>query len=133
MIEEAYCSFEVAKLLKEKGFDEECYNIYDNEGYLSFNHVGYINSEKPSEDFYALAPTHQMAMKWLREVYKISIDICTVQGRKVSYMFNIWDFSIIQSNKYIGGTFDLREQLFDFETYEEAVEAALKYSLEKLI
>ena len=29
MVKEAYCSFEVAKLLKEKGFDEYCPLWYD--------------------------------------------------------------------------------------------------------
>ena len=52
MITEDYCSFEVAKLLKEKGFDETCYQKYDDEGYLSFNHVGYINSEKSCDDLH---------------------------------------------------------------------------------
>ena len=74
-MEEDYVSFEIAKLLKEKGFDESCYQKYDDEGYLSFNHVGYINAEKPTEDFSALAPTLQMAMKWLREVHNLFIEI----------------------------------------------------------
>ena len=75
MIKEAYVSFELAKLLKEKGFDEPCYQKYDSDGELSFNHVGYINSEKSCDDFYALAPTHQMAMAWLREIHNIFIVI----------------------------------------------------------
>lgn len=54
MITEDYVSFETAKLLKEKGFDELCYQKYDSDGELSFNHVGYVNSEKPCDDFYAL-------------------------------------------------------------------------------
>ena len=43
-IEEDYVSYELAKLLKEKGFNEQCYQKYDSDGELSFNHVGYINS-----------------------------------------------------------------------------------------
>lgn len=34
MIEEAYVSFETAKLLKEKGFDENCLYIF-HKGYVS--------------------------------------------------------------------------------------------------
>lgn len=30
-ITEDYCSFEVAKLLKEKGFDEACRAVYEEE------------------------------------------------------------------------------------------------------
>ena len=123
MITEDYVSFETAKLLKEKGFDESCYQKYDNEGYLSFNHVGYINDEKPCADFCALAPTHQMAMKWLREIYGIDIVIeisdPAVKDRK--YYCVIWDKN---NDSYI---LDL------FNSYEEACEAAIKYSLENLI
>ena len=127
MIEEAYCSFEVAKLLREKGFDEKCYQIYDNEGYLSFNHVGYINSEKPNKDFYALAPTHQMVMAWLREVYGLSVEIFSIKGTSnVCPVF--WKGNIVKlltQDRVFNG------ELVD--SYEEAVEAAFKYCLENLI
>lgn len=132
MIAEDYCSFELSKLLKEKGFDEPCYGIWHVGNKLfDVNYEPLDYSELREERL--LAPTHQMATKWLREIHKISIDICTVQGKRVSYMFNIWDFANIYDNKYIGGTFDLREQLYGFNTYEEAVEAALKYCLINLI
>ena len=132
-ITEDYVSFEIAKLLKEKGFDEKVSTHYlvHPSGFSEFFDK---KDEFPElEDVWLKCPTHQMAMKWLREVHKISIDICTVQGKKVSYMFNIWDFSNIYDNKYIGGTFDLREQLYDFKTYEEAAEAACLYVLKNLI
>ena len=126
MITEDYVSFEVAKLLKEKGFEQyKCQHSYNSKGVFQWS-----DNLDPYE--YS-APTHQMAMKWLREEHKLSIDICTVQGKGISYMFNIWDFSTIHDNKFIGGMFDLREQLYDFLTHEDAVEAALKYSLENLI
>ena len=54
MITEDYVSFETAKLLKEKGFDEECQQYYG--------------------DYRYPCPTLQMAMKWLREVHNIAIE-----------------------------------------------------------
>ena len=46
MIKEAYCSFEVAKLLKEKGFDEVCDLYYPKEGGdiegLSLDELNYL-------------------------------------------------------------------------------------------
>ena len=139
MITEDYTSYEVAKLLKEKGFPMgEHLFMYVNKDNV-FMTDDYACLKLPQEEYknfdeiYIPTITHQMAMKWLREIHKISIDICTVQGKRVSYMFNIWDFANIYDNKYIGGIFDLREQLYDFNTFEEAVEAALKYSLENLI
>ena len=125
MIKEAYVSFETAKLLKEKGFDESCYQKYDSDGELSFNHVGYINSEKSCDDFYALAPTHQMAMAWLREVHNINIDIVPVWNQ-IRWEYQIFIITPTTSqHPYVDDTLYLN--------YEEAVDAALKYVLENLI
>ena len=136
MITEDYVSLEIAKLLKGKGFDEYCFATYSTEigDFITEGPIKNSEIDADKDDtYFCTAPTHQMAMKWLREVHNLSIDICIVQGREVSYMFNIWDFSSIHDNKFIGGIFDLREQLYDFKSYEEAVEAALKYVLENLI
>ena len=119
MVAEDYVSFEVAKLLKEKGF---------NEPVTELNKLLFREGEKP-----VLLITHQKAMKWLREKYKIAINIRITCKKTISYAFDIWDFEIIHPNKFVGGTIDLREQQFDFKSYEEAVEAALKYCLENLI
>jgi len=126
MIEEAYVSFEVAKLLKEKGFDESCWLKYDNEGYLSFNHVGYINSEEACDDFCALAPTHQMAMAWLREVHKLHIGIA--RGPKGYHItIETIPLGVVKyiTREIVGTTY--------VDSYEDAVEASLKYILENLI
>jgi hypothetical protein len=102
MITEDYCSFEVAKLLKEKGFDEPCTEL---------NKLCLRDGEKP-----VLKVTHQKAMKWLREKKKLFINVW-YDGIdfNVEYVVNIGDFT------YIG----------NYSSYEQAVEAALKYSLKK--
>ena len=115
MVTEDYCSKEIYRLLIEKGFDGEIHTTFDKEG-----------CTQP-------AITHQMAMDWLREEYKIAIDIRITCEKTISYAFDIWDFEIIHPNKFVGGTIDLREQQFGFKSYEDAVEAALKYCLEHLI
>ena len=111
-ITEDYCSFEVAKLLKEKGFDEPVTEL---------NKLLIKEGEKP-----VLKITHQKAMKWLREVHKLSIE--------PFYMFPAtWEIDI----KYIDKKTDLSEfeDIRDksYNSYEEAVEAACLYSLENLI
>lgn len=129
-IQEDYVSFETAKLLKEKGFDGYLLQKYDDEGYLSFNHVGYINSDKPCDDFYALAPTLQMAMKWLREKYKIMI---TIIPQEVNVGVDRMCYAIYRITE------DLYQPLCNgkvdnlVDSYEETVEAAIKYCLEHLI
>lgn len=113
MITEAYCSYEVAKLLKEKGFD------FDNP----------LVIEKPLKDPLVAdicTCTHQTALTWLREKsVRIYIEPC--ENGKGLLAFRC---SIYIRNQY---TFSLSYLTTDFETFEEAVEAALKYSLENLI
>ena len=140
MIKEAYVSFEIARLLKEKGFNELCNRVYEGPnlkyttipisplmslGELKVELGGfdpkqlYITNDELGDIVYA-APTLQMAMKWLREVHSIYIDIDILNG--VTYWWSIYLLDKKQG-----------ETTISYNTYEEAVEAALKYVLENLI
>ena len=122
---EDYCSYEIAKLLKEKGFDGVCDYAYSNKG-------NYFEIDRSNfDEVYCLRPTHQMAMKWLREEHKIFI-----------YIEPFITTSGLQGYKpyctKIGGEFMWINPLRKYsntssDTYENAVEAALKYCLENLI
>lgn len=119
-ITEDYVSFEIAKLLKEKGFDEPCTSKYCTDGSFDRSFCHYKNSEI-NKDAYN-APTHQMAMKWLREVHGLIISI------EFQIICPTWKWRI-----YIKSSNDKHTDFQHYDKYEEAVEAALKYSLENLI
>ena len=77
MIKEQYVSFEVAKLLKEKGFDEGCSFVVNaiSKGVMPVSWPT-TNSDIEDEKASLIAlPTLQMACKWLREVHNIHISI----------------------------------------------------------
>lgn len=125
MIKEAYCSFEISELLKAKGFDELCSKKYD--GDKNIVPAGKMIELWQNSEFdvneECSAPTHQMAMAWLREEHNIFIIIEPRShiAKTSTYMFGMW----------IKSTY---EQHFErFFSYEEAVEAALKYALKNLI
>lgn len=128
MIKEVFVSLEVARLLKEKGFDEICsfewgVPIIDGGFVLqkwSINN-GQIKNSDLIDDAYA-APTHQMAMAWLREEYKLLISIGIEDDGYYNIIQNI-------ENKIFYDSLDG----YGFCSYDEAVEAALKYSLENLL
>ena len=97
MITEEICTYEVAKLAKEKGFPQDLY----------------------------LAPTQSLLQRWLRE-------------EKGYYVYPFFD------NNELKWTWVCREKTGDmwiplvgetpyFDTYEQALENALKYSLENLV
>ena len=76
MLTEDYCNFKIAKLLKEKGFDENCSRSYVKDNLAvsqGFNNSYYTTMY--SDDSYRpiSAPTLQMAMKWLRKTHEIFI------------------------------------------------------------
>jgi len=123
MITEDYVSFEIAKLLKEKGFDEKLQHYYDTDGILVRCRRGVYFSNK-SNAF--IAPTIQMAMKWLREIHKIFIDISPTYDEVEKTIHFIWQ--IFDSNYDVVGDCEIF-----YGKYETACEAALKYSLENLI
>lgn len=128
MIKEAYCSYEVAKLLKEKGFNEPIRCWYDSAKDFHERGGEMRNSDCISPTI--MCPTHQMAMKWLREAHGIFILIKPYD----SYYDDKYEFSIYKKQNTVIFEWELLEiENSLYEGYEETVEAALKYSLENLI
>lgn len=142
MITEDYVSFETAKLLKEKGFEynpDESYWLIDANNTLYWiSSIGaYDYVDVPTESFqrpkngYRLV-TQAMAMKWLREVHKINIEVCLGfdADSELGFFYN----PVISDLKNMALAIETPE--FDeteFTVYEEACEAAIKYCLEHLI
>lgn len=117
MIAEDYVSFETAKLLKEKGFDEDSWFHYDADGDIVTR--GYrLNMP---EDIPAW--TLQMAMKWLRNIHGLFIHIDVIREASC-WLADIQD---------IKGDVSVYPVENEFPNYEEACEAAIKYCLENLI
>ena len=123
-MKEAYCSFEVAKLLKEKGFDERSSASYDSKGELQEGY-GYWNK---TPIWYA-APTHQMACAWLRDVHKVLIVIDAYHADHWEGYIDSFKISIYSH----ASTIIVPNEIVHHTDYTEAVEAALKYVLENLI
>ena len=129
MIHEEICTYEVAKLAKEKGFDEyeACSHLYevDERWYTltKYNNAKYIDWSK---SYFYVAPTQSLLQRWLREE----------KGYYVYPFFDnesrrwTWVCRELTGDKWIQ-LLDFEERYFD--TYELALEDALKYALEKFI
>lgn len=139
MITEDYVSFETAKLLKEKGFDEITFTWYTGKGKFCVGknnfddyHVNHLSNMASAIDKNKCsAPTLQMAMKWLRKEHKIGVFPST-------YCFSV---GVNGSVKHVYGTAIINlethelmtNDIMPMPTYEEATEAAIKYCLNNLI
>ena len=104
MIHEDYVSFEVAKLLKEKGFND----VY------------------PKGDCIQYACRLQMAMKWLREMYNLFIQIEYDIPTFSADIYKMNEIDEYCNAKHIPYTFA------NAKSYEQVANAALKYVLENL-
>ena len=122
MIEEDYVSFEIAKLLKEKGFEGRMHTFYTEEG--TEMESAYV---VPSNFFPIYRPTLQMAMKWLREVHNLHIQPEITAWPRKGYFVEIYLYKNRHNN------FEKVPFVEHKESYEEACEIAIKYCLENLI
>ena len=129
-IKEDYVSFEIAKLLKEKGFDIpcNCYGAYNgvNLTYRLCITDKYTNWNKHTDKFIISCPTLQMAMKWLREVHNIFIQI-TVDFSDGAYpMYDVCVVDLARCTSII---------INGYNRYscEETIKAGIKHCLENLI
>jgi len=132
-MKEAYVSYEVAKLLKEKGFDWPTIEYYSSNG-------GIYRFSEGIADICGISsyqrPTQQMAMRWLREEngIHISADIYKdssndADGNVVDeWTYWAWTFYWLPS-----GNIGDEEGYDQFDSYEDAVEAGLEFVLKNLI
>lgn len=123
MIKEAFVSCDIAKRLKEKGFDGDCFVAYNANGNIEsamelYGEETITNGECSEGDI--AAPTQQMAMRWLREAKGIFIKI-DIDGSGY-YNFNV----------YLNGSLYSTGEEMDFETYELAVAFGLLFVLTKM-
>lgn len=152
MVTEDYVSYETAKLLKDKGFNETTtvlyaagtvneswYNDY-RERWARFEHDEGTLLEPVQQNDYSVngptisAPTLQMTMKWLRMKHNIHINLDIHWLHFVNALGWMYTITKILENgvDYVCSNGDENDKTF-YSSYEEACEAAIRYCLENLI
>ena len=135
MITEDYVSFKIAKLLKEKGFDESTSMVYMPYGDLCkldrYDSIRNSNYNDITKNYFEYtAPTLQMAMKWLREKHNLHCVVdydfvlgwyCQITSLKETVEYDYEEMKHYHPEKDNG-----------FSSPEEACEAAIKYCLKQI-
>lgn len=127
MITEDRVPFEIAKLLIDKGFPQNAFEIDCNVCY-KYNGNLCNNAKSMSgvdREISYMAPTIQMVLKWLREVHKIFINVSnevSLTDDDITYQFFVCtkEKSILHRGE-------------DIKTFEDACNEAMKFALENLI
>jgi hypothetical protein len=131
-------SFELSKLLKEKGYDKHTCNIYPlvdfwgyKKGELSlFIEESLDEAFAKESNFYCLAPTITEVIMWLHEKHSLWIlPLPTVTGH---FAYKIVDVQL-SPEKPIERPPYKDVSANDYNSPTEAYEAAIKHCLEKII
>ena len=134
---EFYVSLEVAKLLKEAGFDWEC-SCYYSVNTLHEPNNGFIHIYKQYKALFYdhnrtkmpvySAPTLDAAQRWLREVKDIDVYIFPTTNTKRGCVYE-WGIKTFGRSLWVEG----QPYTTQYETYEEAQEAGIKKALEIIL
>lgn len=129
MIHEEICTYEVAKLAKEKGFDVQTFDWYDYTGNYHKGFIPHKLHECPRyKEYYA--STQSLLQRWLREEKGIVIEVICLPTTRTSSKYEYKRHLFLGSDgHYLESEYG--DEIFD--TYELALEDALKYALENLI
>lgn len=132
MIHEEICTYEVCKLAKEKGFPQDVFGTYEMKSSCYLNDGRYYKDGCicPIEEAYT-APTQSLLQRWLRE--EKGVTIC------VDIFDDGWFFDISTFYKQDTGIYEVDIPYKSsnvspvYDSYELALEDALKYALEILV
>lgn len=135
-------SFKLAKLLKEKGFNEPCLKGYSNlekskeelrdidrSEFATFEGAGkyFSNSDLPKYDIEFTAPTIAEVVMWLYEKYGVWITVNVIMDDK--WFFELYNFKNRENPNII---LDDSDKCW-LDSPTEAYEAAIKYILNDLL
>ena len=128
MIHEQNCTYEVAKLAKEKGFPLQ--KVIKQDGRAFFYELPQSHPDWANCDAWYL-PTQSLLQRWLREEKGVTIG--------VDIFYDGWFFDISTFYKQDTGVYEVDIPYKSsnvtpvYPTYELALEDALKYALENLV
>lgn len=121
-------TFPIAKLLKEKGFNEPCEDRFDNNGIPTATKLGMHMHPNNYSDSYS-APLISDVVDWLLEKHGIWIFV-----QRASEIINYEAFDKFQPViEFIPQTRFVIDDLEKFEKPKEAYLAAIEYTLKNII
>lgn len=138
MIHEEICTYEVCKLAKKKGFPQDVFGTCEMKSscYLEDGRFYKDGCIYPIENAYT-APTQSLLQRWLRDEKGVIVEViaqptCST-SKKNCYWWSIKQNSDGFCYQYEECSYLLYSDEGYFDTYELALEDALKYALENLM
>ena len=122
---EELVTLKTAKILKEKGFNEFCKDIINDNGKL-METVYRTNNDLP-KSFYS-CPAQSIAQKWLREIRGVYVYVEPVIGKR--WKLSFCDFNVpTEESDWMENEINKGNGYKVYVTYEEALEAGIQEAL----
>lgn len=122
---EELVTLKTAKILKEKGFNEFCKDIINDNGKI-METVYRTNNDLP-KSFYS-CPTQSIAQKWLREIRGVYVYVEPVIGKR--WKLSFCDFNVpTEESDWMENEINKGNGYKVYVTYEEALEAGIQEAL----
>ena len=126
-----FTTYEIAKLLKELGFNEPCIAHYiSKEGWqLDLTEGSFYFKDKPSKsvDTYSiLAPLWQQVIDWFREKHRISISLIPWDYNTWWYQIETFDTVTNELNSVIAETKKIINGMSYYDNREQAILKAIE-------
>lgn len=142
MIHDEICTYEVAKLAKEKGFPQKFNYSKFTPRYNYYNHKGELNGDVgdilklrlkhkpiPEEMNPITAPTQSVLQRWLRIKHGVVVDVFVDDDSETPLTYNIYKYK----NSVLECVCDHHGNYYAVKDWELCLEDALKYALENFI
>jgi len=131
-----FVPYEIARQLKEKGFNEPCFLVYHDKklvaikDHVSSNFLIPITTNKELGVKTFCAPLYQQVINWFRDTHKIYMSIFPDYNSKDDYK-TCWGFNIVQlewgeDKEHHLASYDREYETLYNEALTKAIEAALK-------
>ena len=119
---ECFVSLEIAKLLKEAGFDWRCKYAYitTSEEDMPTGEEGILTEHFEDANWLVKAPTLEVAQRWLRETQKYQVEVLPNGLKGYATLCFLYKEPITQPFEH-------------YSTYEEALEVGIKKVLELIL
>ena len=138
MVHEEICTYEVAKLAKENGFNGNgCFKHYDQNGLLRSNRsfsrfdltINELYKHDAPSEVQVYAPTQSLLQRWLREERGIIIEVFMDDDSNMPLTYNIhqykdWNWECVCHH---------HGNYYAVNDWELCLEDAIKYALENLV
>lgn len=125
MNHEDFCSLELSKKLKEKGYNWFCQSYYDtrNPSEIQFQTKA---QNLNCKSFHISASTLYQAQKWLREVHHLSVEVYSSFDANSNW---VWDSFVKNLDNYMSDN-ESEYTSINHQTYEQALSAGITKALE---